>query len=120
MTSTPWYNGITGIYPMLLPLPWISEMDFSDPTPYYYLLLGICLLASLSSWWIINSPFGRIVAAIQDNESKLEELGYNTSLYKAVIFAISAAFAGMLVHFMPLWLASYLPLCLALSFLRKS
>ena len=89
------YNGITGIYPMLLPIPFAGTLDFADPTVYYYFLLGICVFSGCIAWWIIRSPFGRVLTAIQDNEDKLEGLGYNTSLYKAVIFAVSAAFAGI-------------------------
>lgn len=92
---TQGYNGITGILPLLLPLPGLGELDFGDPARYYYLLLVLALLVGWLSWRLVHSPFGRILMAIQDNEDKAEAVGYNVAAYKAVVYGVSAALAGL-------------------------
>lgn len=92
---TQGYNGITGILPLLVPLPGLGDVDFGEPARYYYLLLSLTLLAGWIAWRLVHSPFGRVLMAIQDNEDKAEAVGYNIATYKAVVYAISAAFAGL-------------------------
>lgn len=92
---TQGYNGITGILPLLLPLPRVGDVDFGDPVGYYYLLLAVCVLASWLAWRLVHSPFGRVLMAIQDNEDKAEAVGYNVAAYKGMIYAVSATFAGI-------------------------
>src|SRR5690606_16010361 len=70
-------------------------VDFGDPVAYYYLLLGVAAVAGLVAWQIVRSPFGMVLSAVEDNEDKLDAVGYNVAGYKAVIFAVSAAFAGI-------------------------
>jgi urea transport system permease protein len=41
-----------------------------------------------------NSSFGRVLVAIKQNETKASALGYNTELYKTIVFGISSGLAG--------------------------
>jgi branched-chain amino acid transport system permease protein len=45
-------------------------------------------------WRLVNSPYGRIVAAIRQSEIRASHLGYNVWLYKASVFTLSAAISG--------------------------
>jgi urea ABC transporter permease protein UrtC len=92
---TQGYNGIAGILPLLLPLPLLGDIDFGSATAYYYLLLALGVVAGLCAWRVVRSPLGRVLDAIRDNEDKVEAVGYNVAGYKAVTFAVSAAFAGI-------------------------
>jgi branched-chain amino acid transport system permease protein len=53
---------------------------------------------------LVNSPFGRVLQAIRENEFRAEALGYRTVVYRIwanVLAAVVAALAGAL---MALWL----------------
>jgi len=43
----------------------------------------------------VNSPFGRVLQSIREDEIASETLGKNTSKYKLSVFVISAFFAGI-------------------------
>ena len=45
-------------------------------------------------WRLVNSPFGRVLNAIKQNEERVAFLGYNVWLYKWLSFVISCAVAG--------------------------
>ena len=45
-------------------------------------------------WRLVHSPYGRVVAAIRQSEVRAAHLGYNVWLYKASVFALSAAVSG--------------------------
>ena len=44
----------------------------------------------------IHSPFGQVLKAIRENESRAISLGYRVDLYKLLAFTLSAALAGLL------------------------
>jgi branched-chain amino acid transport system permease protein len=43
----------------------------------------------------MNSPFGYALRGIREGESRMQSLGYNTWLYKYIVFIITGAFAGV-------------------------
>lgn len=61
---------------------------------YFYLILGVAILATLAFIALVRSPAGRCMVAIRDNETLAESLGIPTWTYKLVVFMLSAAFAG--------------------------
>ena len=70
----------------------------------YYIVFGGAVLLFLFMLRLVNSPFGRVLQAIRENEFRAEALGYRTVLYRIwanVIAALVAALAGAL---MALWL----------------
>jgi branched-chain amino acid transport system permease protein len=70
----------------------------------YYLVFFGCLLLFLFLLRLVNSPFGRVLQAIRENEFRAEALGYRTMFYRIwanVLAALVAALAGAL---MALWL----------------
>lgn len=62
---------------------------------YYYLILGVALLATGLFIALIRSPAGRCMVAIRDNETLAESVGIPTWHYKLVVFMLSAGFAGL-------------------------
>ena len=44
---------------------------------------------------LVNSRFGRVLAAIRDNEGRLRALGYKPLFYKLSVFTLAAAIAGI-------------------------
>lgn len=70
----------------------------------YYVAFFGCLLLFLFLLRLVNSPFGRVLQAIRENEFRAEALGYRTVVYRIwanCMAAIVAALAGAL---MALWL----------------
>jgi branched-chain amino acid transport system permease protein len=70
----------------------------------YYVVFTGCLVLFLFLLRLVNSPFGRVLQAIRENEFRAEALGYRTVVYRIwanVLGAIVAALAGAL---MALWL----------------
>ena len=70
----------------------------------YYIVFFGCVLLFLLLLRLVNSPFGRVLQAIRENEFRAEALGYRTVVYRVwanVLAALVAALAGAL---MALWL----------------
>ncbi len=53
---------------------------------------------------IVNSPFGRVLQAIRENDFRAEALGIRTVVYRTVSNVLSAAFATVAGALLALWL----------------
>jgi branched-chain amino acid transport system permease protein len=70
----------------------------------YYAVLAVSAALFLLLLRIVNSPFGRVLLAIRENEFRAEALGYRTVVYRTVanvVAALAATAAGVLYA---LWL----------------
>jgi branched-chain amino acid transport system permease protein len=61
----------------------------------YYLIFAASLLLFLAMLRIVNSPFGRVLQAIRENEFRAEALGYRTLVYRTLAGALSAGIAAL-------------------------
>ena len=94
---------------ILLPSHEFSEDPFLGVTldgrllTYYLLLVmaGGLLLALLR---IVNSPFGRVLQAIRENEFRAEAIGYRVVVYRTTSSVLSALFATVAGAMLALWL----------------
>jgi len=80
----------------------IQAQDAPNETTTYFLALILCLLTYFGLNRLVNSPLGRVLVAIRENERRAEMIGYNILRYKivALVFsAIIAALAGMVYSF---------------------
>jgi branched-chain amino acid transport system permease protein len=70
----------------------------------YYLLFitALCLLLALLR--IVNSPFGRVLQAVRENEFRAEALGYRVVVYRTLSSVISALFACLAGAMLAIWL----------------
>jgi branched-chain amino acid transport system permease protein len=65
------------------------------PLPAYYrLALTALLVAFAAQWIVVRSEFGKVLAAIRQDERLAAFKGANTMLYKTAAFAIGSAIAG--------------------------
>jgi branched-chain amino acid transport system permease protein len=89
-TVTGGEDGMPGI-----PRPALLGIDFKDPMAYY-VFVSVLFLASL---WvmrrIVESPLGRILQAIRENELRAEAVGYSVPRFKLLAFVIGGAFSGL-------------------------
>ena len=53
---------------------------------------------------IVNSPFGRVLQAIRENEFRAEAIGYRTVVYRTAANVLSALFATLAGALLALWL----------------
>ena len=65
----------------------------------YYVVFGVALALFLALLRVVNSPFGRVLLAIRENEFRAEAIGYRLVNYRTVancLAALGATVAGIL------------------------
>ena len=70
----------------------------------YYLVFFGCLLLFLFLLRLVNSPFGRVLQAVRENEFRAEALGYRTMVYRIWANCFAALVAALAGALMALWL----------------
>ena len=89
-TVTGGEDGMPGV-----PRPMVLGVDIRRPL-IYYVVVALLFLASL---WvmkrIVESPLGKILQAIRENELRAEALGYNVPRMKLAAFVVGGAFSGL-------------------------
>ena len=70
----------------------------------YYLLFFVALALVLTMLRIVNSPFGRVLQAIRENDFRAEAIGYRTVVYRTLASVLSALFATLAGVLLALWL----------------
>jgi ABC-type branched-subunit amino acid transport system permease subunit len=78
------YNGMTNIPSLVL-----------DPRAFFWIVGGLLLGTVSLGRLLMIAPFGRVLAAIRENEQRVELLGYDTRWRKLAIFSLSGAVAGL-------------------------
>jgi branched-chain amino acid transport system permease protein len=70
----------------------------------YYLLFGVVVGFFLLLLRIVNSPFGRVLQAIRENDFRAEAIGYRTVVYRTLSNVLAALFATVAGALLALWL----------------
>jgi branched-chain amino acid transport system permease protein len=70
----------------------------------YYLLFFTALVLLLAMLRIVNSPFGRVLQAIRENEFRAEAIGYRVVVYRTTSSILSALFATAAGAMLAIWL----------------
>lgn len=77
----------------------IPQLDFGDfangPRYFFWIAAGLLLLTQILSDYIFASSYGRRLRAIKESESFARTVGLNVPVWRIVIFALSAALAGL-------------------------
>jgi ABC-type branched-subunit amino acid transport system permease subunit len=61
---------------------------------YYIVFLG-ALIGFIALLRVVNSPFGRVLQAIRENDFRAEALGYRVVVYRSVASVVSAMMAAL-------------------------
>jgi branched-chain amino acid transport system permease protein len=91
-------DGMPGV-----PRPAMLGIDFKDPLVYCAFVSVLFLMALLVMKRIVESPLGKILQAIRENEVRAEAVGYDVRRFKLLAFvivpleAISFVFSGNVV-----------------------
>jgi branched-chain amino acid transport system permease protein len=70
----------------------------------YYLIFVVAVVLVLALLRIVNSPFGRVLQAIRENDFRAEAIGYRTVVYRTLASVASALFATVAGILLALWL----------------
>ncbi|KGH25119.1 MULTISPECIES: branched-chain amino acid ABC transporter permease [Comamonas] len=70
----------------------------------YYLLFAVTVVLVLMLLRIVNSPFGRVLQAIRENEFRAEAIGYRVVVYRTTSSVLSALFACVAGAMLAVWL----------------
>jgi branched-chain amino acid transport system permease protein len=70
----------------------------------YYLVFGVSTVLFLALLRVVNSPFGRVLLAIRENEFRAEALGYRTVTYRTLANCLGALVATVAGALYALWL----------------
>ena len=70
----------------------------------YYLVFVAMVVLFLLMLRIVNSPFGRVLQAIRENEFRAEALGYRVVVYRTLSTVLGALFATCAGALLAIWL----------------
>lgn len=88
----------------LLTQPWnlgqvwqeaVFDMRFNGRNVMYYVLVVLASGVFLFLLRLVNSPFGRVLQAIRENEFRAEALGYRTVVYRTAVVILAALVATL-------------------------
>jgi branched-chain amino acid transport system permease protein len=71
------------------------SFDLAKNEALFYFGFAIFAVVVILLWRLIHSPFGRVIQAIRQNETRAAFVGYNVWLYKWLAFVLSCAVAGL-------------------------
>jgi len=109
--ARPLLNGAAGV--ANVPQPLSDQLNLSIRT-YQFLYVGVTAICVALVWFlaarIVNSPYGRTLRAMRENETAVAALGKNPTALKMTIFIVGGAMAGLsgaiLVGFLQVWAPS--------------
>ena len=86
-------DGLKFIPKLKLTFPFYA--DLGSPFPLYYFVYFVVGISILVIWRILNSPFGRLLQAIRENEARTVASGYNVTMAKFISLVFSGLFSAL-------------------------
>ncbi len=87
-------NGITGIRLPDFSLPGL-DLKVTTTEQFFPLAAGAAIAVYLGLLWLTRSRFGRVMAAIRDDEEKAATLGYDVSAVKLAVAAVAGGIGAL-------------------------
>jgi len=87
-------DGLRGVPDPAIGIPPYT-LSLGDSYVFFYFTLAIVIVVYYLCVRLVNSPFGRVLQAIRDNEERAEFLGYNVRVFKRRAFVISGVIGGI-------------------------
>lgn len=69
-------------------------IDLSDPTNRYFAAFGLFAICMVAVLWLVQSPFGRVLIAIRENEDRARMLGYDVFRHKLIAVILSGTMSA--------------------------
>ncbi|UYN96289.1 MAG: branched-chain amino acid ABC transporter permease [Enhydrobacter sp.] len=73
----------------------VVTFNISHNVALFYFALAVFVVVSLMLWRLVHSPFGRVLKAIKQNETRARFVGYDVWRYKAAVLVLSAGLSGL-------------------------
>lgn len=70
---------------------------------FYFLTLAFLVVMFLVMRRVVNSPTGRVMLAIRENESRVSMIGFNPAIFRSVAFIVSGLVAGLAGALNAIW-----------------
>jgi branched-chain amino acid transport system permease protein len=91
-----WTGGEDGLkFIPKLSLTFPFHVDLQSPLPLYYFVFFSVGISIFCIWRILNSPFGRLLQAIRENEQRTVASGYNVTFAKFISLVFSGIFSAL-------------------------
>ncbi|MEK7442869.1 MAG: branched-chain amino acid ABC transporter permease [Chloroflexota bacterium] len=85
-----------------IPVPaWMSPTD--QRLTFYFITLIFCVIMYLIARRVIDSPVGKIMVAVRENEPRAQMIGYNTFIYKLIAVSLSGVLAALAGGMNAIW-----------------
>lgn len=69
--------------------------DAPNETSVYFLAVVLAIIAYFGLYRVVNSPLGKVLVAIRENERRATMIGYNVLWYKILALTFSAVLAAL-------------------------
>ena len=86
-------NGLTFRQPPFA-IPGLVSVPFT-PVTLHWFVLGVVTVSYLILRRVTQSPYGKVLQAIRENEPRTRAIGYHVERYKIVAVMLSGLFAGL-------------------------
>jgi branched-chain amino acid transport system permease protein len=87
-------NGLRGINVHVIDIFGI-KLDFINPLTRYYVIAAFVIAAFFVLSRILASPFGAVIEAVRENETRAKASGYDATLTRLLTFVLSGGFCGL-------------------------
>jgi branched-chain amino acid transport system permease protein len=87
-------NGLRGINVRVIDILGV-KLDFINPLTRYYVIAAFVIAAFFVLSRILASPFGAVIEAVRENETRARASGYDVTLTRLITFILSGGFCGL-------------------------
>jgi len=94
-TLTGGSDGLRDIPRPNLEIPGLLNINLFSEARFYFFCLFFFILSFILIKMITQSPFGKVLQGIRENETRAQAIGYNTRFFKVTAFVIGGMFMGL-------------------------
>jgi branched-chain amino acid transport system permease protein len=95
-----WTGADEGMHGVPFPA-WLNPNTYR--LQFYFIALAFLVLMFLLLRRVVQSPTGRVMVAVRENESRVRMIGFNPALYRTVAFMVGGLVAGLAGALSALW-----------------
>jgi branched-chain amino acid transport system permease protein len=83
-------DGITGV-----PRPTLLGVTLGEGWTFHVYVVLLAAGAAVLLWRVVRSPLGHVLIGLQENEGRMEAIGYPVRRYKLLAFVLAGILAGL-------------------------
>ena len=78
-----------------MPRPTLLGVALGEGWAFHVYVVVLAAGAALFLWRVVRSPLGHVLIGIQENEGRMEAVGYPIRRYKLLAFVVAGILAGL-------------------------